>query len=46
MFSALPGFEGAAIVLYGLAAVGLILILSYIFRALGLRARVTTGTPT
>lgn len=42
----LPSFSGSAIPLYLLAAVGLVLILGYIFRALGLRARVTTGTPT
>lgn len=43
---ALPAFAGAAIGLYLLAALGLFTLLSWLARALGIRARVTASTGT
>lgn len=44
MLAALPAFAGAAIGLYLLAAIGLLTLLNYAAKALGLRARVTATT--
>lgn len=44
MLASLPSFTGLAIALYLLAILGLISLFGWISKALGLRARVTTGT--